>query len=127
MQRIATRLPGCSRCCLPQDELRRAGVESQQLLTRMGVMATTVKAAGKWRKKVAEKVGQKPQTPTANIAIETLEGMGQTERFQAVQALCGTLTDDEVRRASRGTPALAFLSCVRDSHHSRILTLTRWS
>ena len=77
-----------------QDEIRRAGAESRALLTRMGVMSTTIKVAGKWRKRVTDKKQQ--ENPSANSAIEALVCLGQAERFQAVQSLCEALDDDEV-------------------------------
>ena len=58
-----------------QDEIRRARAESRALLTRMGVMSTTIKVAGKWRKRVTDKKQQ--ENPSANSAIEALVCLGR--------------------------------------------------
>ena len=67
-----------------QDEIRRTTAESRALLQRMGVLTSTMKAAGRFRRNIMLRREQNPSVQTALDALQNLTGH---DRFQAVQPL----------------------------------------
>ena len=74
------------------DEVRGAKAEARALLTGMNVANATKDFSGKLRMKAMERT----MRSDGAAALETMVGLNQSERIEAVTALCSTLDDGKI-------------------------------